>query len=308
MGTMTFGNYAETVLDRRAADGVRSTRDEMLRYRKHIATSPLADKDITVLRACDFVQVVRSLGLKPADDARVLRVLSPATVRKVKTLLSAIMQSAVDDGLIDENPVAEVKVNKRTHTTVEPWTYLTVAEQQAVSRIANEERRLLVQFAIGTGLRQGEQWNLQLQDMVTEGEEPHVIVRFGSEGMPSKNGRIRRVPLFGTALAAARRWLEIRPQCRNRAVFVNASGRVRPKGAPLGFEEDLASVGITRHVRWHDLRHTCASSLVAGFWGPRLDLIDVRDMLGHSSIKVTEKYAHLGPTSLKAMAQKTGGV
>ncbi len=73
------------------------------------------------------------------------------------------------------------------------------------------------------------------------------------------------------------------------------------------FDTVLSLAGITRSVRWHDLRHTCGSSLVAGFWGPPQPLIVVRDMLGHSSVSVTEIYAHLGPTPLKEMAKVVGG-
>jgi integrase len=60
------------------------------------------------------------------------------------------------------------------------------------------------------------------------------------------------------------------------------------------FRGALAASGITRRVRWHDLRHTCASSLVAGWWGGRpWRLEEVREMLGHTSIKVTERYSPL---------------
>jgi len=55
------------------------------------------------------------------------------------------------------------------------------------------------------------------------------------------------------------------------------------------FREWLRAAGIERRVRWHDLRHTCASSLVAGWWGRQWSLEEVREMLGHSSVLVTER-------------------
>ena len=79
------------------------------------------------------------------------------------------------------------------------------------------------------------------------------------------------------------------------------------------FREHLATAGIVaekRHdgrlPRWHDLRHTCGSSLVAGWWGRGWRLDEVRDLLGHSSITVTERYAHTAPTALRAAADQTG--
>jgi site-specific recombinase XerD len=50
---------------------------------------------------------------------------------------------------------------------------------------------------------------------------------------------------------------------------------------------------IGRLVWWHLLRHTFASSLVAGWWGGKRTLDEVRTLMGHSSVKVTEMYAHL---------------
>ena len=65
--------------------------------------------------------------------------------------------------------------------------------------------------------------------------------------------------------------------------------------------------GITRRVRWHDLRHTCASSLIAGWWGRRWSLEEVKGLLGHSSVKITERYAHLADSVLDVAASTTAG-
>jgi len=58
--------------------------------------------------------------------------------------------------------------------------------------------------------------------------------------------------------------------------------------------------GITRRVRFHDLRHTCASHLLMGTWGVRLPIEEVAAWLGHSSTAVTQRYAHLAPDHLSA--------
>lgn len=66
-------------------------------------------------------------------------------------------------------------------------------------------------------------------------------------------------------------------------------------------------VGISRDVRFHDLRHTCASHLVMGTWGTTWTLEQIRELLGHSTIRVTERYAHLGIDSIHAKARETPG-
>jgi hypothetical protein len=56
-------------------------------------------------------------------------------------------------------------------------------------------------------------------------------------------------------------------------------------------------------VSLHTMRHTCASRLVQG----GMDLYRVMTWLGHSSINVTQRYAHLAPTSLDAGAAILSG-
>jgi hypothetical protein len=58
-------------------------------------------------------------------------------------------------------------------------------------------------------------------------------------------------------------------------------------------------------VRWHDLRHTCAASLVSGWWGRQWRLEEIRALLGHGSLKATERYAHLADSALQQAAAET---
>jgi integrase len=76
----------------------------------------------------------------------------------------------------------------------------------------------------------------------------------------------------------------------------------------------LARAGLgdpkTRHdgraVRWHDLRHTCGAALISGWWGRRWRLEEVKEHLGHTSINVTSRYAHLAPGVMAQAARETG--
>ena len=65
-----------------------------------------------------------------------------------------------------------------------------------------------------------------------------------------------------------------------------------------GFASLCKRAGI-KDFRIHDLRHTCASWLVSA----AVPLRVVQEMLGHSSIQMTERYAHLAPENLKAVVR-----
>jgi integrase len=68
------------------------------------------------------------------------------------------------------------------------------------------------------------------------------------------------------------------------------------------FERSLREAGI-KNFRWHDLRHTFASRLVMA----DVNLSAVQALLGHKSILMTMKYAHLSPDHTLAAAEKIGG-
>ena len=141
----------------------------------------------------------------------------------------------------------------------------------------------MMEFALWTGLREGEMFNWELIDLRVDDTNPEVIVRFGGKGEPPKNGKIRQVPLFGRGLAAAKRWLELLPSyapsnpeklaCPGRRGGRRSPGKnfhttrtiIDKKGKKKAvkvdvFRERLVVAGIEatkRHdgrlPRWHDL-------------------------------------------------------
>lgn len=313
---LTTNKFAAQVLDMRELDGLRSVDQERARYRVHLEPSTIGTMPLRDVQAAHVAELVRTLSRKKAADKRGDRKISRATVQRCIALLSTVFSEALQRGLVERNPCTGIRVRRdATATTKETWAYLTPDKQKALAEceeipIAD---RLLMRFAIGTGLRQGEQWSLELRDLHAFVEDPFVFVRFGSKGKAPKSGKTRRVPLFGDALVAAREWLALlptfSPKNPEHLVFPTARGNRRGQGKPFGKFDGLrirlARIGITDRVRWHDLRHTCASSLVAGWWGRRWTLEEVCAFLGHSSIVVTQKYAHLGETALKAAARET---
>lgn len=322
MKRVTFTEFADQVLAERA-EYIRGVPKERSRYELHVRTAPFADMPIGDIRSSHVIAWLRIMQTKRAKDRRGERTLSKATIERCSALTSVIFSEAVVRDLAESNPCNNARLKKRADesATKEPWAYLTLDEQRAVKgcQAIPEADRVAMQFAWGTGLRQGEQFNLEIRDVHVDGPEPFVFVRFGSPGLPPKSGKCRRVPLFGDGLEAAKRQLALVRDAYNPhgLLFPSRSGSRRGVGKPLGrgaklggrwtdpFHQHLKAAGIKKHVRWHDLRHTCFTSLVVGCWGRAWRLEEIQVMAGHSSITITQRYAHLGDDSLKVAARET---
>lgn len=137
----------------------------------------------------------------------------------------------------------------------------------------------LVRLALHTGLRRGELFQLRWADVHWQAR------RLTVQGHTAKTGQTRHVPLNVEAVRVLQAW----GPPGEGLVFAASGGPDVPlvdvKTAWLKIMRD-AQIG---QFRFHDIRHTFASKLVqAG-----VDLAVVRDLLGHSSVAMTEKYAHL---------------
>ncbi len=109
----------------------------------------------------------------------------------------------------------------------------------------------------------------------------------------SKNGEQRTLPLNRAAIAV----LEAKGKVRHISglIFPSQAGtKINPGNLRRGFNAAREKAGID-HVRFHDLRHTFATRLVQR----GVDLYVVKELLGHKSIKMTMRYAHHYPESLR---------
>lgn len=146
----------------------------------------------------------------------------------------------------------------------------------------------LVLLSLNTGMRRGEVFNLRWSDINFAAKVLTV------EGDTSKSGQTRHIPLNREAIEVLEGW---RDQHSHKAGYVfpgNDGGRLDNVKKSWAGLLKLAKIEV---FRWHDLRHTFASKLVmAG-----VPLNTVRELLGHSDLAMTLRYAHLAP-DVKAAA------
>ncbi len=321
-GGLSLATFGEQEYERRELAGMRSAGKALARWRTHVASSKLGKLPLRTVAVDDVVRFVDELSTrrqKPGKghgnavaDARARKLISSRTAEAILVAVRVVLGSAADRRLIKSNPAAGVRlpreVRKRARTE-DPWTYLTPDEQSVLisdGRVPLRER-LAAMFAVGTGARQNEQWSIELADL--DLDRGQVTLRH------TKNGKPRVVHLTPIARAAVEEWLPMleaetaanraRAERRGREVF-KPSGLLWPRergtkraGDHPRWQEwtemmfPKAKRHDRRHVRWHDLRHTCGTSLMCGWWGARLSKEEVQAMLDHESVTTTERYAHI---------------
>jgi len=223
--------------------------------------------------------------------------LSVRTRSGVITLLRQMIAQAKRWELVDDVPDFEIP----TPPPPQAWTFLEADEAARLLKVCARDRYLFswAPVALYTGLRTGELCGLKWGDVDLERRKLRVVRQF-SKGRVStpKSGKSRTVPLPQAALRAL---TEQRAETYMRGDWVWCDD----DGAPITsdmiksrFRIACRNAGV-REVRVHDLRHTYASMLVRRGVGLKV----VQELLGHHSVTVTQRYAHLAPDDLSAAVE-----
>jgi integrase len=209
--------------------------------------------------------------------------LSAKTINNHLTVLRRLLFIARKRKLIDLVP--EIEWLK----TDEPdFDFLDYGEAQRLIAAAETEWRPMIVVGLKAGLRLGELLALRWEDVdLVKGQIR--VKRSVTRGIVTtpKSRKSREVPLGVEAIAA----LKDARHLKGELVFSNADGRMLTKGEtrhPL--RRAYRRAGL-RQIGWHVLRHSYASHLTMR--GAPLKV--VQELLGHSTIRMTEKYAHLSP-------------
>jgi len=169
---------------------------------------------------------------------------------------------------------------------------LSEAEETALQPKCSPPLWAIIQAAIFTGMREGELFGLTWPQVDLAGR----VIDFP----PTKHGRKREMPIaeplyYILARLKAERARSGGPASTDR-VFVRADGQPWTKQT-LGayFKKALAAAEITTPLRFHDLRHTCASRL------QRLGVheMEIQQLLGHKTLQTTRGYINIRTEELQ---------
>lgn len=202
------------------------------------------------------------------------REVSPATVNRETALLKHMLNMAERWRLYrGANPVRLVKFLPENNLK---FRTLGTDEEQRMLQASPPYLRELILFAINTGLRCGDLLSLKWEDVSIEEKRLSIIM--------GKTRRRLEVPLNDMAMqiVMAKQAVKHGPY-----VFYNPATGDRFYDLKLGFKAILKRAALAG-ITWHTLRHTFASRLTRS----GVDLVTVKELLGHATINTTMRYAH----------------
>ena len=244
--------------------------------------------------ACASIRLIESFGSRAAESIRKNEIVAwlaeqakarkwaPASRNRWQATFSLVFRVGIDNEKIARNPAARIRRKTEGNGRVR---FLSDTEEKRL-RAAIEGRfpKFLPHFllSIHTGMRMGEQYGLRWNQVDFERRQLHLL--------RTKNGDPRTIPLNAVALAALQQMRGEKNRPGAEPVFPSVRAGDSLQGSRSWFLTALEEAKIHEYT-WHCNRHTFASRLVmAG-----VDLRTVAELLGHRTLQMVMRYAHLAP-------------
>lgn len=293
---MTVSQLLDRYIASRSGDWSPTT------IRDHPATADrwirpvIGDMDIARVRTMDVEELVAQIAVD-----------HPATARKVLAILRAAFEDAIRWDLVTRNPARSARRPKvdKPSTNAPP-----LALVRAAIAAADPGMAIVVRLAVVSGCRRGELLGLRWGDVDLDAGVIVVSRSIAETGVgpavakSTKTGRVKVIPLDDRTVAELRRW---RRSCAEDALAFGVAledGHYLFAQRPDGVEpwspstlthrwRALADINGLPGVRFHDLRHATATTMIAGGIDPKT----AADRLGHDPSVMLGVYTHAVPAS-----------
>lgn len=274
----------------------RFMKDEYLPHCKatHTASTYIRDRSLAdavlrhfgrmTLRSINSGDVQRYVDQRVGAQTRFKKPIKPATVNRELMCVSGALTEALKRGYIDRNPVVGVS-QLPEHNDRLRW--LTAQEEERLLGYAPDFLKPIILTALHSGLRRGEIMRLKWADVDQEQRLIRVV--------ESKSHKTRYIPINATLLAVLESIdVFMGEKGPSPYVFTNPATGTRYEDVSHAFDRAATKAGFD-DVTFHTTRHTFASRMAQR----GIPLKAIQELLGHGSMQMTMRYAHLSPNNLR---------
>ncbi|MEI6262898.1 MAG: tyrosine-type recombinase/integrase, partial [Deltaproteobacteria bacterium] len=287
--SMTFSSLFEIYLAQQKADGKKTWTREQELFKCWI--QPVIGK----LRLIDIAPIhferIKS-NMKASSKRENRGGLAPRTIHYCLAVCRQVFNyGKKQDHYFGDNPVCKVKMpvvdNRRMRFLTHEEAQRLLDEIQVHSVLTYR----VTLISLHCGLRFGEIAGLMWQDLNFQNDT--ILIR------NPKNGRTRVTFMSGAVKAA---FLEVEPGKAGDFVFQSTGKNGRISEISDTFKRVVNKIGLNDSIvdsRLKVVFHTCRHSFASWLVADGTDLFTVRELLGHKSIAMTERYSHLSPDTLR---------
>jgi integrase/recombinase XerC len=230
------------------------------------------------------------------DSSGVPRTLARSTIARKLSVVRTFVAFCEEEGLVHSSPAAGVrspKLPRRLPQVLTPSEVAGLLESIKGTNALELRDRALFELVYSSGLRCQEVLDLQVRDISFTSCEVRA---------KGKGRKVRVVPVGALALGALERYLRegrtrlVASRTQEEHVFLSRSGRpLSCSDVQRRLARYLAQAGAPAGTSPHTLRHSFATHLLEG----GADLRSIQELLGHSSLRTTQVYAHVSAAHLR---------
>jgi len=256
--------------------------EKYLEYGKINGKRSLERDECSVKALMDYFEYfkasqINSLHIEGYKKKRLEEKKMPGTINRELACLKHMFNLAIKWKFVRENPVREVKFLKAKKYEMQ---ILNRIEIDLLVKAAEERLKPVLIVALNTGMRRGELLGLSWNDIDFANYNMHV--------KNTKSGRDRIIPMNSLVAATLKK-----QDMSEKFVFLHSWEKDKSfNNVTRSLHRACKKIGIEK-FRFHDLRHTAATLMVQS----GVDLVTVKEILGHSNIQTTMIYCHTSQES-----------
>jgi integrase len=237
--------------------------------------------DFYRLRKCNdffgdiYLHEVTPLEIEKFKSVKLAEGLTKTSVNHYLKILKRLFNIAINWEYATDNPVRRVALYSEKDALKE--RILSKEEEARILQASADHIRPILIVALNTGMRRGEILSLKWEQVDFQAKEIKIL--------KTKSGKPRIVDINSLLLKAL---TNLKGEIKgSQYVFLNPKTGKPYTKLHRSFKHACRRADI-KNLRFHDLRHTFASRLIE----KGVDIIRVKEILGHSSVKITERYTH----------------